>query len=98
MLQNEDLANIVEIALFVPKSENWYSVFARSMENDAEVTVLNIWNNGDYLWNTPVFPKGRMSNLKGAAIKATSFQFPPFCYKENPEDEKEEYQGIEVIM
>ena len=35
-----------------------------------------------------------MSNLKGVAIKATSFNYPPVCYKENPEDE--EYQGLEV--
>ena len=44
----------------------------------------------------PVYPKGRLDNLKGVDINATSFNFPPFCYKENPENEDEEYQGFEV--
>jgi hypothetical protein len=99
LLQNEDFDNVLEIALFVPKTGggSMYSIFGRSLENDKELAVLNIWDNGKYIWNTPVYPKGRMSNLKGATIKATSFQFPPFNYQENPENEDEEYQGLEVI-
>ena len=98
LLQNEGFGNVLEIALFVPKTGgSMYSIFGRSLDNDKELTVLNIWDNGKYTWNTPVYPKGRMSNLKGAIIKATSFQFPPFCYQENPENEDEEYQGHEVI-
>ena len=98
LLQNEDFGNVLEIALFVPKTGgSMYSIFGRSLDNDKELTVLNIWDNGKYTWNTPVYPKGRMSNLKGAEIKATSFQFPPFNYQENPENEDEEYQGLEVI-
>ena len=94
LLRNKDFANIIDIALFVPKGGNSFSIVTRSLENDQELMVLNIWKNGDYIWNTPVYPKGRMSNLKGVAIKATSFNYPPVCYKENPEDE--EYQGLEV--
>ena len=94
LLQNKDFVNITEITLFVPKGGNSFSIITRSLENDQELMVLNIWKNGDYIWNTPVYPKGRMSNLKGVAIKATSFNYPPVCYKENPEDE--EYQGLEV--
>ena len=96
LLQNKDFANIMEIALFVPKGGNSFSVITRSLENDKELAVLNIWNNGEYRWNTSVYPKGRLDNLKGVAIKATSFNYPPTCYKENPENEDEEYQGIEV--
>ena len=96
LLQNKYFANIIDIALFVPKGGNSFSIVTRSLENDQELTVLNIWKNGDYIWNTPVYPKGRMSNLKGVAIKATSFNYPPVCYKENPEDE--EYQGLEVLL
>ena len=96
LLQNKDFANIIEIALFVPKGGNSFSVITRSLENDKELAVLNIWNNGEYRWNTSVYPKGRLNNLKGVAIKATSFNYPPTCYKENPENEDEEYQGIEV--
>ena len=94
LLQNKYFANIIDIALFVPKGGNSFSIVTRSLENDQELMVLNIWKNGDYIWNTPVYPKGRMSNLKGIAIKATSFNYPPVCYKENPDDE--EYQGLEV--
>ena len=97
LLQNKDFVNITEIALFVPKGENSFSVITRSLENDQELTVLNIWNNGKYIWNKPVYPKGRLDNLKGVDIKVTSFNFPPTCYKENPENEDEEYQGIEVL-
>ena len=97
LLQNKDFANIIEIALFVPKGGNSFSVITRSLENDQELIVLNIWNNGGYIWNMPVYPKGRLDNLKGVDINATSFNFPPFCYKENPENEDEEYQGIEVL-
>ena len=93
LLQNKDFANIIEIALFVPKGGNSFSVITRSLENDQELTVLNIWNNGEYTWNRPVYPKGRLDNLKRVAIKVTSFNYPPTCYKENPENEDEEYQG-----
>ena len=96
LLQNKDFVNIIEIALFVQKGRNSFLVITRSPENDQELTVLNIWNNGEYTWNTPVYPKGRLDNLKGVAIKATSFNYPPTCYKENPKNEDEEYQGIEV--
>ena len=96
LLQNKDFVNITEIAVFVPKGGNSFSVITRSLENDQELTVLNIWNNGEYTWNMPVYPKGRLDNLKGIDIKATSFNFPPTCYKENPKNEEEEYQGLEV--
>lgn len=96
LLKNKDFANIIEIALFIPKGGNSFSVITRSLENDRKLTVLNIWNNGEYTWNTPVYPKGRLDNLKGVAIRVTSFNYPPTCYKENPENEDEEYQGIEV--
>ena len=96
LLQNKDFANIIEIALFVPKGQNSFSVITRSLKNDKELTVVNIWNNGEYTWNTSVYPKGRLDNLKGVAIRVTSFNYPPTCYKENPENEDEEYQGIEV--
>ena len=90
LLKNKDFVNIIEIALFVPKEGNSFSVITRSLENNQELTLLNIWNNGGYIWNMPVYPKGRVD------INATSFNFPPFCYKENPENEDEEYQGFEV--
>ena len=96
LLQNKYVVNIIDIALFVPKGGNSFSIVTRSLENDQELMVLNIWKNGDYIWNTSVYPKGRMSNLQGVAIKATSFNYPPVCYKENPEDE--EYQGLEVLL
>ena len=96
LLQNKDFVNLTEITLFVPKGGNSFSIITRSLENDQELTVLNIWNNGGYIWNMPVYPKGRLDNLKGVDINATSFNFPPFCYKENPENEDEEYQGFEV--
>ena len=98
LIQNEKFKNIIEISLFVPKGGKVFSVFGRSLENDKEITLLNVWKNGRYIWSSSVYPKGRMHNLKGTAIKATSFQFPPFNYKENPEREDEEYAGVEVCI
>ena len=82
--------------MFVPRGINKYTIFGRSLENDKEVTVLNTWNNGEYSWNSFVYPKDRMKDLKGNAIRVTSFQYAPFTYKVNPEDENEEFQGMEV--
>ena len=96
LLQNENFNSIIEIALFVPRGEKSYSIFARSVENDKELTLLNVWNKGGYIWTSSVYPKGRMKNLRGTEIRATSFQYPPVNYKENPEREDEEYVGIEV--
>ena len=96
LIQNEKFKNIIEISLFVPKGGKVYSVFGRSLENGKEITLLNVWKKGEYIWNSSLYPKGRMKNLKGTAIRATSFQFPPFNYKENPEKEDEEYAGVEV--
>ena len=97
LLQNNNYNNIIEIALFVPKEENAYSVFGRSLKNDNEIKILNIWKNGRYVWDSSVYPKGRMKNLKGNTIRATSFEYPPFNYR-NSEKENEEYQGMEVYF
>ena len=48
LLKNKDFANIIEIALFIPKGGNSFSVITRSLKNDKELAVLNIWNNGEY--------------------------------------------------
>ena len=96
LLQNENFNSIVEIALFVPRRANVYSIFGRRFENDKELALLNVWNKDGYIWPSSVYPKGRMKNLRGTEIRATSFQYPPVNYKENPDREDEEYIGVEV--
>ena len=96
LLQNEKFKSVIEIALFVPRGTNVYSIYGRGFENDKELTLLNVWNNDGYIWPLSVYPKGRMKNLRGTEIRATSFHYPPVNYKENPNREDEEFIGVEV--
>ena len=53
--------------------------------------LINIWRNGSFLWKWPLFPKSRLQNMGGKKLKATSFDYAPFIYKENSI-----YYGFEV--
>ena len=75
-------------------SEDKYTIYGRDPETETKLKIMNIWKNGILYWkNQKLFPN-RMQNLAGRALIATSFEYSPFIYKENPEDEK--FQGYEV--
>ena len=88
--------NVVDIAIFVPRNseKTRYLVIARATEDEGSLILINIWKNGKYLLDNQVFPKDRLSNFNGKVIKATSFNHPPFNYKDHPKEEN--YQGFEV--
>ena len=69
-----------------------YVIYGRDQATETKLEIFNIWGDGSYRWqNKEIFPI-RMSNLNGRKIKATSFDYKPFCY---PVDGV--YQGYEVI-
>ena len=69
-----------------------YVIYGRDQATETKLEIFNIWGDGSYRWqNREIFPI-RMSNLNGRKIKATSFDYKPFCY---PVDGV--YQGYEVI-
>ena len=68
-----------------------YSIFGRDPETETYLKLLNTWKNGSFLWKRPLFPKNRLQNMRGKKLKATSFDYAPFLYKENSI-----YNGYEV--
>ena len=70
---------------------NKYSIFGRDPEVEKYLKLLNIWRNGSFIWKKPLFPKTRLQNMGGKKLKATSFDYAPFIYKENSI-----YYGFEV--
>ena len=69
-----------------------YVIYGRDQATETKLDIFNIWGDGSYRWhNKAIFPI-RMSNLNGRKIKATSFDYKPFCYLVDGV-----YQGYEVI-
>ncbi len=91
------LFNVVDLAIFVASANKKSTVYGRNPLNEGQIIILNFWTEGQFLWeDKAVFPQARLKNFAGANLRATSFQYPPFCYKDNPKDETEEYTGLEV--
>ena len=87
--------NILDVVIIVPESEDKYTIYGRDPETETKLKIMNIWKNGILYWkNQKLFPN-RMQNLAGRVLIATSFEYSPFIYKVNPEDEK--FQGYEVV-
>ena len=63
-----------------------YSILARKEVHEPELELTNMWKNGKFLKDKPVFPK-RLENLAGKALKITSF---------NPYDPNFREGGYEV--
>ena len=86
--------NILDVVIIFPRSEEKYTFYGRDSETETKLQIFNTWENGSFHWkNEKMFPN-RMQNLAGRVLKATSFEYRPFIYKENPGDKK--YQGYEV--
>ena len=95
ILGNQDLKISFSALFLYPESGDKYTIYGRDPETETELKIMNIWKNGIFYWkNKKLFPD-RMQNLAGRVLTATSFEYSPFIYKENPEDEK--FQGYEVV-
>lgn len=96
LLRHAMFQNIIDLAIYVQKSDQKYTILTRTIENEEQVHLANIWQEGQYMLpnQKQVYPKNRNQFLNGKTLRATSFQFPPFNYKENPTDL--EFQGFET--
>ena len=95
ILDNQDLKRSFSALFLYPESGDKYTIYGRDPETETKLKIMNIWKNGIFYWkNKKLFPD-RMQNLAGRVLTATSFEYSPFIYKENPEDEK--FQGYEVV-
>ena len=98
LLFDSIFSNVIELAIYVPNGESEkYAIYGRDPETEAELSLINFLQNGQLVFDqNEVFPPNRLQNFHGQTLKATSFQFPPFCYKDNPNDPDEEYKGFET--
>ena len=78
---------IVDLAIIHARPETKsYSILARKEIDEPELEVTNIWKNGKFLKNKPLFPR-RLDNLERKTLKITSF---------NPYDPNFREGGYEV--
>ena len=64
---------IVDLAIIHARPETkTYSILARKEINEPELEITNIWKNGKFIKDKPMFPR-RLENLEGKALKITSF-------------------------
>ena len=85
-------AKIINISIFVYQSENHFLVVARDPDNEENLSLLNIWKNGQFMFDKKIFPTTRLRNMKGKTLRATSFDRAPNVYK----DEYNQWTGSEV--
>ena len=90
--QNSFVAGIVDLTIALHRGNRTYTFFGRDVETESKLVLLNIWKNENFMWpEKSIFPKGRLQNLRGKRLRATSFEYEPFIYKEN-----NTYKGYEV--
>ena len=77
------------IALYI--GNNTYWLYEKDAKAGRNIKLSNIWRNGNIFLAKSIFPEARLQNLRGKKIRATSFEYPPFIYKED-----QKYQGYEV--
>ena len=94
VLFNKDsfLQGVVDLTIALHRGNHTYSFFGRDVETESKIILLNIWKNGHFMWERNILPKNRLQNLQHKQLRATSFVYEPFIYKEN-----NTYVGYEVI-
>ena len=90
--RNSFLQDVVDLTIALQRGNHTYSFFARDVETESKIILLNIWKHGHFLWERNILPKNRLQNLQHKQLRATSFEYEPFIYKEN-----NNYVGYEVI-
>jgi hypothetical protein len=100
LLSNGFFRKVVDVAVFYPifKKQEKYVIYARNPLDEKNIVPINIWTvkSGYKYDENTILSKGRLQNLDGKQLTATSFEYAPFTYKDHPEDKK--YQGFEVSL
>lgn len=94
MFDPEFLGQIHQLAIFAKRSDEKYSVYARNVQTEQGLVLMNQWKNGTFTMENPIFPADRLENFNGIQLKATSFIYEPFIYKD-PVNEGQ-FQGYEI--
>ena len=90
--KNHFLQEVVDLTIALHRGNHTYSFFGRDVETESKIVFLNIWKHGHFMWERDILPKNRLQNLQHKQLRATSFVYEPFIYKEN-----NTYVGYEVI-
>ena len=90
--RNHFLQEVVDLTIALHRGNHTYSFFGRDVETESKIVFLNIWKHGHFMWERDILPKNRLQNLQHKQLRATSFVYEPFIYKEN-----NTYVGYEVI-
>ena len=90
--KNHFLQEVVDLTIALHRGNHTYSFFGRDVETESKIILLNIWKHGHFMWERDILPKNRLQNLQHKQLRATSFVYEPFIYKEN-----NTYVGYEVI-
>ena len=90
--KNHFLQEVVDLTIALHRGNHTYSFFGRDVETESKIVLLNIWKHGHFMWERDILPKNRLQNLQHKQLRATSFVYEPFIYKEN-----NTYVGYEVI-
>ena len=90
--KNHFLQEVVDLTIALHRGNHTYSFFGRDVETESKIILLNIWKHGHFMWERDILPKNRLQNLQHKQLRATSFVYEPFIYREN-----NTYVGYEVI-
>ena len=90
--RNNFLQEVVDLTIALHRGNHTYSFFGRDVETESKIVLLNIWKHGSFMWERNILPQNRLQNLQHKQLRATSFEYEPFIYKEN-----NTYVGYEVI-
>ena len=90
--KNHFLQEVVDLTIALHRGNHTYSFFGRDVETESKIILLNIWKHGHFMWERDILPNNRLQNLQHKQLRATSFVYEPFIYREN-----NTYVGYEVI-
>ena len=90
---NAILDDILDLTLAIYNGNNTYKLYGKDENQEQGIKLKNMWKDGNMLLDKDIFPENKLHNLRGKKIRATSFEYPPFIYKEN-----QKYKGYEVQL
>lgn len=78
-------------------SKSLSAVYVRDPKENGKLQLIGNWNGQLLNCRTmSMFPRDRLSNLFGKALKASSFEYSPYTYIVDTVDGDIVYDGVEV--